>query len=352
MEAARPKAPKAPPSPVQIQDQFYDILAGGGRAAMLVLAYDLGLHRLLAGGPLTEEELLGQLGMTPRRGHKWLVLLSTIDLVEEQPGSAGGPPRYAAGPLLQAINSTDEGYFYHEFLRYWRVAVYREMGAILRGGPVEHEVHYPPRADDDVLLLHAWMRSGVHVTLQTMERSFDFQRATRVLDVGGGDATMACEVARRHPHLRVTVFNVPQAAALGRKNIEAAGLAGRVDVIEGNFLHDPLPPGPGGGGFDLVMFSRVLADWSPEVCRMLLGKAYASLAPGGLLLVCEPFRDQNPGLSIAWEHSYLPYDDFGAYVYKPTTLYEQMMTEAGFVGIQSHPRPDDSIHGVLLAKRG
>src|SRR5207244_635718 len=145
------------------------------------------------------------------------------------------------GPLLAAFNGAEESYFYHEFLRYWRVAVYRDMAAILRGGPVAHEVHYPPRADDDVALLHDWMRSGVHVTLGTMERGFDFQRVSRVLDVGGGDATMACELARRHPQLRVTVFNMPQAVALGRKNVAAAGLGERVDLVEGNFLQDPLP---------------------------------------------------------------------------------------------------------------
>src|SRR5262249_1587422 len=153
---------------------------------------------------------------------------------------------------------------------------------------------------------------GVHITLATLSGRFDFETVHRVLDVGGGDATMALELARRHFSLHITVFNIPKVAEMGRRNIEQAGLGVRVGMYEGNFLEDPLPK----EHYDLVMFSRVLADWPPEVCQRLLAEAYAALDDGGRLLVVEPFRDHNPALALAWEHSYLTYDDFGAYTYK------------------------------------
>ena len=342
--AATPEAPKGP-SPLQVEDQFYDILAGGAKASMLTLVLDMGLDRLLASGPLTSDEVVKLLDLDPTRGKKWMILLETLDLVEEQ--RTGDVLRYGPGPVLRAMQSADDagGYFYREFMRYWRVAVQRDMVAVLRGADVAYEVRYPPEDPADVALLHDWMRSGAYLTLKVIERVFDFAGVGRMLDVGGGDATMACEIARKHPKPLVTVFNVPKAAALCRANVAAKGLGARVSVVDGDFLKDPLP-----GGFDLVMFSRVLADWSPTVCRMLLEKAFAALKPGGTLLVAEPFRDQNPGLSIAWEHSYLPYDDFGAYTYKPTTLYDKMMREVGFGEVESHPRTD-SIHGVLVTHK-
>jgi hypothetical protein len=143
----------------------------------------------------------------------------------------------------------------------------------------------------------------------------------------------------------VTVFNLPAAATLCRRTIAAAGLAERVKVLDGDFRVDSFP-----GGFDLVMFSRVMADWSPAVCRMLMQKAHAALAPGGQLLIAEPLRDQNPDLAVVWEHSYLPYDDFGAHVYKKQSTYEQLLTETGFRLLTAHPR-QDTIHSMLHAER-
>lgn len=341
----QPTAAKAP-TPLDVEDKFYDVLAGGAHSSMLILALDLGLHNLLAYGPLTADDIIKKLELDLTRGRKWLILLETLNLVEEK--HDGDVLRYAPGPVLRAMALPDEagGYFYREFMRYWRVAVQRDMAAVLRGSDVAYEVRYPPEDLADVALLHDWMRSGAYLTLKIIERVFDFGPIGKMLDVGGGDATMACEIARKHESTHITVFNVPKAAALCRANIAAQGRGERVSVVDGDFLKDPLPL----GDFELVMFSRVLADWSPAVCRMLLEKAFAALKPGGRLLVAEPFRDQNPGLSIAWEHSYLPYDDFGAYTYKPTTMYETMMAEVGFGEVKSYPRTD-SIHGVLLTQK-
>lgn len=329
---------------VELEDAFYEVLAGAGRAACLFAAVDLGLEALLAGGPRTEAEIVALLGLDRWRGHKWLALLTEVGLVEVAPGIGG--PRYANGPLLAALADPSRSYFYREFMRYWRTAAMHEMSAVVRGAPVPDPVRYPPQREGDVALLHAWMREGALVTLAAIERRFEFAAVRRVLDVGGGDATMACALALRHPQLEPTVFNLPQAAALARANAAAQGLAGRVRVVEGDFFRDALP-----GGFELVMFSRVLADWPPEACAGLLRKGFAALASGGRLLLAEPFREQNPGLSIAWEHSYLPYDDFGARLYKTTASYAAMLIEAGFVEVAVLPRDEAAIHGVIVARR-
>lgn len=332
---------------IQLQDTFYDILAGASKATCLFAVVDLGLERLLAARPLPEAAIVERLELDKLRGHKWLVLLETVELLVTTRDPDSGELLYGNGELLAKIANPETSYFYREFMRYWRTAAWNEMTRLVRGAVVDSPVRYPPEADGDVALLHDWMREGAIITLDTIERSFDFGQVRRMLDVGGGDATIACELVSRHPRLHSTVFNLPKAARLGLANVAAKSLGARVAIAVGDFLADPLPLGE----FDLVMFSRVLADWSPEVCRMLLGKAYQSLAPGGWLVVAEPFRDQNPGLSIAWEHSYLPYDDFGAYVYKTTQFYEEAFAAAGFSQVTSYPRSGDSIHGVLTARR-
>ena len=328
-------------TPLEIEDSFYRILAGAGKATLLCAAVDSGLVDLLGGAALDETEIIARLALSPLRGHKWLVLLETTELLELV---VAEPRRYTLGPLLAALAAPATRYFYREFLRFWRTAAAHEMVSTVRGGPVPYPVRYPPQSDADVALLHEWMRVGVDLTLATLLSTLDLSAVHRLLDVGGGDASMACGLTARLPELTATVFNLPQPAALGRARVAELG-ATRVNIVEGDFFKDELP-----GNFDLVLFSRVLADWPPDVCRMLAAKAFNALVPGGRVVVCEPFRDHNPDLAIAWEHGYLPYDDFGAYVYKSVPAYQDLLAQAGFGGFEAHGRIS-SIHGVLVGSK-
>ncbi len=75
-------------------------------------------------------------------------------------------------------------------------------------------------------------------------------------------------------------------------------------------------------------------------------------------MVREPLRDQNYELSIAWEHSYLPHDDFGAHTYKTAALYEQQMLrcrlrlDRALPAADVDPRQPGGDHGVASALPG
>lgn len=332
---------------LKLEDDFYRLLAGGTRVAMLISMVDTGLAQLLhTRGPLTEAQILSELRLHRDRGHKWVLLLESVGLlIPDGDGSDG--TRFKQHAVCQALvdPKAPNHFFYRDFLRFWRVASFKDVNALLHGAPVPEPVRYPPVLWDDVVLLHEWMRDGALTTLASIRRRFDFSKYRRILDVAGGDATMATTLTRELPELEVTVFNLPAAATLGRRTVAASGLEGRVHIHSGDFRIDTFPT-----GFELVMFSRVMADWSPDVCRMLMQKAHAALEPKGLLLIAEPLRDDNPDLAIVWEQSYLPYDDFGASVYKPIAIYEKLLSETGFRLLQSHGR-DDTIHSVLVAQR-
>jgi len=353
-QAVVPVAPLAVEAltPASVEDNYYEILAGGARYALFISLMDLNILPLLASGPLSAADIIATLGLDPSRGRKWLHLLSLTGLfgVVYQEGTAQDPQYYLSQTLAAMFGPDGAvGWFHREFLRYYRAASYYGMSNLpwtLRGAPVEHAVRYPPQAHADVELLHEWMRNTALSTLSTIEQYFDFSRIARLLDVAGGDGTMALELWRRHEHLAITVFNVPAAAELANKNIEQAGAGARVSAVAGDFRTDTFP-----GKHDAVMFSRVLADWPPELCRELLQKAHDVLEEGGRLIICEPLADQNPALAIAWEQSYLPYDDFGLQVYKPLSAYQEMLAETGFRILQIHPRDATTIHCVIVAER-
>jgi hypothetical protein len=342
-------APEYSLTPTGVEDGFYSILSGGARYALFCSAVDLNLPALIATGPMTASEIIAALSLDAVRGAKWVHLLALTGLLRVDP--SGVELRYSASELVFGMFGPDgmSGWFHREFLRYWRSAAYYSATMLLdtlRGAAVLYPVRYPPQAAADVELLHEWMRNTAMTTLATIEQYVDFSKISRLLDVAGGDGTMALGLWRKHAHLSVTIFNVPAAAELARTRIAEAGAQERVEAVAGDFRTDSFP-----GLHDAVMFSRVLADWPPELCSSLLEKAHAVLESGGRLIVCEPLSDQNPDLAVAWEQSYLPYDDFGLQCYKPLELYKEMFGATGFRLLEVHPRDASTIHCVMVAER-
>ena len=328
-------------TPSALEDSFYDLLAGGARYFLLMSALDLNLPVLLAGGALTGGEIIEKLQLQPHRGNKWLHALKLTGLIRDT-GSG-----YANSPEIEALfGQYGGGWFYREFVRYFRYSASQELVGVLKGGPVGYDVRYPPQDWSDVVLLHEWMRNTAMTTLVTIARHVDFREVRKLLDVGGGDGTMATTLALQFPELSVTVFNIPAAVALTESRIAEAGVGARVNTVAGDFRRDDFPK-----GYDMVLFSRVMADWPPEVCRMLMKKSREALEPQGKLVICEPLQDQNESLAIAWEHSYIPYDDFGLQTYKPLAMYEQMLRETGFHILDIAPRDESTIHCVIVAER-
>lgn len=314
---------------------------------MLESVVALELPRLLARrGPLTARAIITSRQLDPHRGQKWLELLLHMGLLESSLGRHT-PPHYQAGPLMRAFFYADGTlvWFYQDFLRYFNNVLNFDAVEVLRGSPVP-DIAYPPRTPEEVAALEGWMRTTAGETMETIERVVSLKDVSRLLDVAGGDGTMAVQYAKRHPKLHVTVFNLPASAAMARRNVAKAGLSTRINVVAGDFRRDPLPR-----GYQMVQFSRILADWPENVCRVLLDKARKSLVPGGRVVICEPLADDNPDLTLAWHFSYLPYDDFGVRLYKPLAAYERMLRELGFHLLRIKRKDSDGIHAVIVAQR-
>ena len=84
----------------------------------------------------------------------------------------------------------------------------------------------------------------------------------------------------RHPHLKATVLEKRPVDRLASRSITERGFSGRVSVATGDMFHDPLPM-----GCDIHLFSNVLHDWDGPTVQELLAKSFASLVPGGMIVV-------------------------------------------------------------------
>lgn len=115
---------------------------------------------------------------------------------------------------------------------------------------------------------------------RAVAKALDLRGRTRLLDIAGGSGIYACAITAAHPHLRATVFEKSPVDQVAAKLIAERGHAEKVSVLAGDMFSEPLP-----AGFDVHLFSNVLHDWDTPIVAQLLAKSYASLPPGGLLVI-------------------------------------------------------------------
>ena len=109
---------------------------------------------------------------------------------------------------------------------------------------------------------------------------YDWSAVTEVCDVGGGSGILLSELLGRHPHLRGTLVDLPNAPAVARELFAERGLTERTEIVTGTFF-DPLP-----AGRDVYTISRAITDWpDAEATRILRRMAEAAGERGRVLVI-------------------------------------------------------------------
>jgi precorrin-6B methylase 2 len=107
------------------------------------------------------------------------------------------------------------------------------------------------------------------------------------VDIGTAQGDLAVQIARAHPHMRGTGFDLPPVQPVFERYAAAAGVAERVIFRAGNFFDDALPAA------DVILMGHILHDWDLPTKRMLLAKAFDALPAGGALVVYDAIIDDD-----------------------------------------------------------
>ncbi len=113
--------------------------------------------------------------------------------------------------------------------------------------------------------------------------AYPFGRHRRLLDVGGGEAAFLAAIAARHPHLELSLFDLPAVVARAADAAARQGFSRRLITHGGDFFVDPLP-----SGHDVITLNRIAHDHDDDRLLMLLSNIRRALAPGGVLIIAEP----------------------------------------------------------------
>jgi len=278
------------------QRQKLGEMASGFRQAQILLTcFDLGLFEALAGRPATAAEVATTVDADARGVELLLNAAAALGLLEKREG------RFANAALAQACLAPGAPGTMAHSLRLQR-AFYRRWGRLaeaVRTGQRSEADRRDEQANDWVQSfvygLYDMARPVAPFVAEALDLSTD--RPLRVIDVGGCHAAYSLALARRHPLLTATVFELPAVVPFAREIISQAGLADRVSVQAGDFQQEGL-----GHGYDVALVFGVLNGEPPDGRPALIRKVYDCLDPGGRIvlrdLVLDPNRAGPPEAAI------------------------------------------------------
>jgi len=109
----------------------------------------------------------------------------------------------------------------------------------------------------------------------------DWDGIEHVVDVGGGTGALLRELLAARPHLRGTLFDLPQVVA-------GAATADRLAIVAGDLFADPLPRG------DVYVLSRVLHGWPDERAAEIVARCATAGGEEARILLVETMLRVEP----------------------------------------------------------
>lgn len=283
-----PAKPELDPGPIlQTAFAFWS-------SKVLLTAVEFGVFTKLGDRSLSGEELGKELGLHARGIADFLDALVAMRFLEREgdgrsaryfntPASAlylvQGSPRYLGGWLVM-LNA--------RLFKFWH-----DLPEALRTGRPQNETKHGQKGIFEELYaeipkLEQFMGAMIglsRINFEALADKFDFSKFKTLCDVGGATGLLSIEVAKKHPHLRCTSFDLPPVEPIARKHIAAAGLTERITTASGDFFKDPLPKA------DIITMGMILHDWNLEKKMHLIRLAYEALPPGGALVAIEALID-------------------------------------------------------------
>lgn len=246
----------------------------------------LGIPDALAAGPKPAAEVAARTATRPEAVARLLRALVSLGVLAPEDGG-----RFALTDIGQRLRSSVPGTFRDAFIAesdpvHWQS--WEHLSDSVRSGlPRPMEIFGMPAFD--------WYgKNPVHGeqfgrAMENISRfaaaavleAYDFSDAKTIMDVGGGNGSLALAILSKHPDLKGKVVDLPYMESAAHAGIGAAGAAGRCAFESCDFFQS-VPRGA-----DLHVLKFILHDWTDEECVRILNKCREALAREGRLVIVE-----------------------------------------------------------------
>lgn len=246
----------------------------------------LGLADRMAEGARSSDELAREIGASPDGLYRLLRGGVSAGLFEEAPGRTF--TLTLMGSLLRAnvpgsmrdmaIAQSDRSHWLpwgrlHEAVRTGKSVSRAALGTDIW----EHFERNP----EEALYFARAMGDLSGLVAAELPRLHDFSPYARVADVGGSQGVLLASVLRAFPSCRGILFELPHVIESARARIEAEGLAGRVELVSGNFFEPEIPAA------EAYLLKYILHDWDDASATCILQQMHRAAPAGARLFVVE-----------------------------------------------------------------
>ncbi|WP_330177303.1 methyltransferase [Streptomyces sp. NBC_01498] len=252
-------------------------------------AVQLGLPEALAGGPRSAEDLAREVEAHPLALRRLLRALVPFEVFTEEAdgtfaltglGTTLLPDTPGTARPSALLLAGEVGGAWGEFEHTVRTgeSAFRLINDIAL---FEHLERRPERRE----VFDRSQEAGLRLELDEIFEAVTFDRYRRIVDVGGGNGHLMCELLLRTPGSTGIVVDLPGTVPLAEKRIVEGGLIDRCTTTAGDFFSSVTP------GADLYILSHILHDWGDDSAVSILRTCAAAMPPHGRIMVIDLLTD-------------------------------------------------------------
>ncbi len=326
--------------------------SGFWASKVLLTAVEFGVFTRLGNGPMTGKDLESALALHPRATWDFLDALVALKFLDRD--GEGEHARYRNTADTAAFLDENSPEYIGGILKMFNARLFgfwNDLGTALRTGQPQNETKEggPSTFEElyrDQVKLEEFVNamSGISAgNFMALAKQFNFSEYETLCDVGGSSGLLSILVAKEHPNLKCTSFDLPPIAPIAQKNIDAAGLSDRITTARGDFFKAPLPKA------DVITMGMILHDWDLDHKKQLIRAAYEALPDGGALIAIENIiddarRENTFGLLMSLNMLI----EFGAAFDFTGADYGVWCKEAGFKKVEIVPLAGPASAGVAF----
>lgn len=298
-------------------------------SAALMAAVELEVFTAIAHGQDTIASVAKAVGISERNAERLLTVLVAMTLLTRD------GDRFANAADVERFLVKDSDRYAGPWILFTkpRWAAFGELSTRLRKPEENRLGAYVDFTVEDARRYHAATYSIGMGAARLFSRSVDLKGRKLLLDLGGGSGAYSIVATQTFPGLKAIVLDLPPVAVVAKEYIAANNADDRVTTLPGDFTRTEFPQ-----GVDVVVMASNLPQYEPDLIRLVVGKAFAALVPGGEMhLIGETLHDDRRGpLSAAlWGLNEAIQHSTGlAHTESEVKGYLQ---GAGFAGVAVHP---------------
>ncbi|OFX02788.1 MAG: hypothetical protein A3D94_19455 [Alphaproteobacteria bacterium RIFCSPHIGHO2_12_FULL_66_14] len=302
-------------------------------SAALMAAVELEIFTAIAHGQDTIAGVARTVGISERNAERLLTALTAMTLLTRE--DQNGEGRFANAADVQHFLVKDGDRYAGPWILFTkpRWAAFGELSKRLRSPEENRLGAYVDFTVEDARRYHAATYSIGMGAARLFSRSVNLKGRKLLLDLGGGSGAYSIVATQTFPGLKAIVLDLPPVTVVADEYIAANNAADRVTTLPGDFTRTEFPQ-----GVDVVVMASNLPQYEADLIRLVVGKAFAALVPGGEMhLVGETLHDDRRGpLSAAlWGlNEAIQHSTGRAHTESEVKGYLQ---SAGFLDVAVHP---------------